>query len=1095
MRFSRGSNWGPIFCAALLAAAPLRGQTLTGTILGTVTDPSQAVVPGVQVNITEVNTNYHRTETSNDSGFFAFGNLDPGNYRLDVAHTGFRKLVRSDIAVGTNTTIRVDVELTPGVVTEVVDVTSQAAVLQTDRTDTGAKIENQQLGALPLLNNRNYQNTLMLVPGVQRSYRSNSPFFNSQEHLQSVVNGLDQHNNYMLEGVDNNVENLTGVVVPADAIASVDVSTTNYEPELGRAGGAVVNVIMKSGTNDLHGSLFEYHRDSALQARNVFASSVPHGVYNQFGGSAGGRIRRDKLFFFADYQGSRNIDGQIALPTIPTMPFRAGDLSASPTTIYDPATGNPDGTGRSAFPNAQIPSSRISPIASQYLGFLPPPTRGGLAQNFQASTDQTKSIDQFDVKIDYVIGANDRMFVRYLFQQAKVTNPGLYGPGLGIYGGPSNGGFDATGPSRNQSPGITWSHIFSPTLIMEARVGIVRNRNSATNVDTGQDLSKKLGIPNANLGDSWTSGLAEVFVNGYDTPMIGVNGCLPWRRAVTNFNYVANWTKTQGTHVIKWGFDIRRERQDLLQTPIFSPRGRFTFTPGPTSLNGNSANGFANSFASFLLDQPNSVGRDLAIIFPTRRNTIYNLYFQDKWQVSKKLTLDLGLRWEYWPATTPEYPGGLSNYIPANNTLEVAGVGNIPLNLGINSHPANFGPRVGFAYRLNDKTVLRGGYGLSFLPRYTTAGLASSTSVWQYPVQQNQQLVAPNSFIAAGSMAAGFPTPITAVIPANGIIPNAPNQSFAAQPKDLPIGYVESWNIAIQRSLPANFSAEAAFVGNHGIRILTSNGVNINASQIPGSGNAGEPEFVQFGRTAITTVPWFPPSYYDSLQLKLNRRFSNGLGVISSYAFGKSIDYNSNTNLIHLADNKGLATWDRRHIFTESVIYELPFGQGKPWAQSGVANWVLGGWQLNGLWTWESGLPLDITISATSLNAPGNGNRPNVNGPVQIFGRIGPGQLYFDTAAFSAPPSNTLGNVGRNVLHGPHLFDIDLSVFRKFRVTERVRLEFRAESYNLSNTPWFDRPDSNFSDAAFGQVTTAQGTQSVKVNMNRTLQGSLRLTF
>jgi hypothetical protein len=1092
MRFSPGSWSVLLFCAAVLPAA---GQTLTGTILGTITDQSHAVIPGVQVSVTDVNTNYHRAETTNESGFFAFANLDPGNFRVDVEHTGFRKVVRSDIALQPNSTIRVDLELAPGAVTEVIDVTSQAAVLQTDRTDTSAKIENQQLSSLPLLNNRNYQNTIMLVPGVQRTYRSNSPFFNSQEHLQSVVNGLDQRNNYMIEGVDNNVENLTGVVVPADAIASVDVSTTNYEPELGRAGGAVVNVIMKSGTNDFHGTLFEYHRDSALQARNVFASTVPHTVYNQFGGSAGGRIKRDKLFFFADYQGSRNIDGQIALPTIPTMPFRTGDLSASPTIIYDPATGNPDGTGRTPFADNLIPAKRISPIAQQYLSFLPAPTRPGLATNFQEATDQTKSIDQFDVKIDYIIGSKDRMFVRYLFQQATVTNPGLYGPGLGIYGGPSNSGFDATGPSRNQSPGLTFSHIFSPTLIMEARFGIVRNRNSATNVDTGQNLTQKLGIPNGNLGDSWTSGLAEVFVNGYDTPMIGVNGCLPWRRAVTNFNYVNTFTKTKGTHVLKWGFDIRRERQDLLQTPIFSPRGRFTFTPGPTSLNGNSASGFANAFAAFLLDKPNSVGRDLAIIFPTRRNTIYNLYFQDKWQVSQKFTVDLGLRWEYWPATTPEYPGGLSNYIPSNNTLQVAGEGSVPLNLGIKNHPLDFAPRIGVAYRLNEKTVLRGGYGLSYLPRYTTAGLASSTSVWQFPVQQNQQQVAANSFAAAGSMAAGFPTPTTALIPSTGIILNAPNQSFAAEPIDLPMSYVESWNIAIQRSLPGNFSAEAAFVGNHGIRIPTSNGVNINASQIPGSGTAGEPEFAQFGRTAITQVPWFPPTYYDSLQLKLNRRFSNGLGIISSYAFGKSIDYNSNTNQIYLAANKGLASLDRRHIFTESVIYELPFGPGKLWAQSGPAKWLLGGWQLNGLWTWESGFPLDITTSGTSLNAPGNGNRPNVSGPVNILGNIGPGQLYFDTSVFSAPKANTFGNVGRDILHGPHLFDIDFSIFRRFRITERVHMEFRAESFNLTNTPWFDKPDTVFTDAAFGQVTTAQGTQSVKVNMNRALQGSLRLTF
>ena len=386
--------------------------------------------------------------------------------------------------------------------------------------------------------------------------------------------------------------------------------------------------------------------------------------------------------------------------------------------------------------------------------------------------------------------------------------------------------------------------------------------------------------------------------------------------------------------------------------------------------------------------------------------------------------------------------------------------------------------------------MVRAGYGLSYLPRYTTAGLSSSTSVWQYPVIQNQQLVAPNSFAAAGSMAAGFPAPLAAVIPSSGIITNAPNQSFAAIPTDLPMSYVESWNFAIQRALPKNFSAEAAFVGNHGIRIPTSNGVNINASQIPGSGTAGEPEFVSFGRTAITNVPWFTPSYYDSLQLKLNRKYSNGLTIITSYAYGKGIDYNSSTNLIYLPANKGLASLDRRHVFTESTIYELPFGQGKRWAQSGPAKWVLGGWQVNGLWTWESGFPLDITASSTSLNAPGNGNRPNVNGPVQIFGNIGPGQLYFDKAAFSAPPSNTIGNVGRNVLHGPHLFDIDASIFRKFRIGERINVEFRAESFNLSNTPWFDKPDTSLSDAAFGQVTTAQGTQSVKVNMNRSYQAA-----
>jgi hypothetical protein len=975
----------------------------------------------------------------------------------------------------------------------VVNITAEVPVLQTDRSDTGAKIESLQLGNLPMLNNRNYQNTIMLVPGAQQGYRSNSPFFNSQESLQSVVNGLDRLNNFMIEGIDNNIEqdnNLTAIVLPADAIGSVDVSTSAYDPELGRAGAAAVNVIMKSGSNSFHGSLFEYDRNSALQARNFFATSIPHTVYNQYGGSLGGRIIRDKLFFFADYQGSRDLEGQIAIPTIPTTAMRAGNFSASPTTIYDPQTGTSTGAGRTPFPNQTIPVGRISSIASQYLSLLPAPTSSALAQNLQVPTDQSKSIDQFDVKADYLINSNNKMFFRYSYAHINVTNPGLYGPGLGIYGGPSNSGFDATGPARNQSPGINFNHIVSPTLITEVRFGIVRNQNTATNVDTGQNLSQKFGIPNGNLGDFWTAGLAEVFVNGYDTPMIGVNGCLPWRRASTNFEVANNWTKVKGTHVIKWGFDGRYEQYFLLQTATYSPRGRFTFTPGPTSLNGGPANSFANSFASFLLDQPNSVGRDLAVFSPTRRNKVYNLYFQDKWQVSQKLTLDLGARWEYWPADTPQFPAGFSNYNPTNNTLVLAGVGGNPMNMGVKNYPKNIYPRIGFAYRLDEKTVVRGGFGMSSFYRYTTG--------WQFPVKQAQQLLAPNSFVAAGSMAAGFPAPIPVVIPSSGIIANPPSQNYAITPPNTPVPYVETWNFAVQRSLPGNLSLDLAYVGNHAVGIsntnVTNTSVNLNAATVAGTGTASEPENILFGRTASTTYPWFQGSHYDALQVKLNRKYSNGFSMTTSYAFGKSIDYSA-YNELGYADYKGLTKFDRRHILTYSAIYELPFGKGKKLATRGVGKALLGGWQLNGLWTWESGLPLLFSASSTSLNASGNSQWPQQVAPVQILGNVGPGQFWFTPSSFANPAAGTIGNVGRDILHGPHLFNINGSVFRKFTITERLKLEFRGEAYNLTNTPWFDLPDTTLGDAAFGQVTTAQGNQSVKVNQNRALQFSMRLTF
>ncbi len=412
---------------------------------------------------------------------------------------------------------------------------------------------------MPMLHNRNYQSLLEIVPGVQKSYRDHSAFFNSQEHLQSVVNGLDHRNSYMLEGLDNNVEDLTGIIPPADAIANVDVSTTNYDPELGRAGGAVTNVVLKSGTNSYHGSAFEYNRVNALQARDPFSTTPPaHSVYNQFGGAFGGRIKRDKLFFFGDYQGSRDIAGQTNVVTIPTLAFRTGNLichipprSTIPTTGVQ--SGPLAGTGRTPFAGNIIPANRISPIAAKLLNFLPAPTNGAPTNNFQEDTVQSKPMDQFDTKIDYVLGANDRLFVRYSFQRATVNDPGLYGPNGGIYGGPHNGGFQGSGPSRNQSPGLNFTHILSPTLVTEFRFGIVRNHNQAINVDAGTTTSKDIGIPGVNL-DAWSSGLTEIrFDSQYTNPVLGFSNSLPWVRSVTNFNIVNNWTKTMGTHIFKWG--------------------------------------------------------------------------------------------------------------------------------------------------------------------------------------------------------------------------------------------------------------------------------------------------------------------------------------------------------------------------------------------------------------------------------------------------------------------------------------------------------------------------------------------------------------
>ncbi len=1087
----RGGLQGTFLLLAALcsAAGSLHGQTLKATILGTITDSSHAVIPGVQVNIVETNTNARRAAPTNDTGYYVFANLDPGVYRVEVEHPGFRKVVRAGIDLQPNTTARVDLELSPGAVSEVVDVTAETPLLQTDRADTGGKIEERQIQTMPLGFNRNYQSLIALIPGVGRPFRPHSEFYNSQDSLGARVNGMGrQMNNYQLEGIDNNIDtgNLTAIILPAEAIATVDVTTSNYDPEFGRAGGAVTNVTMRSGSNEFHGSLFEFHQDRAIRATQPFATSKPGMVYNQFGGTGGGRIIRDKLFVFGDYQGSRDHFGGSNLATIPTLPFRTGDLSASPTPIYDPSTGNPDGTGRTAFLNKQIPSNRIDSQVQKILSFIPPPTSGGLATNFQKNTVRIKNLNQFDVKLDYVLSSNDRLSGRYSYQKAFADDPipRLYG----IYGGPHNLGYNGTGPARSQSPSINYSHIFSPTLVTEVRLGYVRNRNDALTVDHGLTTSKDIGIPGVNL-DDWSSGMTAVYVNGYTDTLIGYDAALPWARSVTNYGVVNNWTKTAGNHLIKWGFDIRRERNDLQQTD--PPRGRFNFTEGPTLLNGGSGGlSFGNAFASFLLDQPNSIQRGLAVFFPARRELLDNVYFQDKFQVTQKLTVDLGIRWEYWPSGTPHFPAGYSNYNPANNTLELAGVGTIPLNMGVDKKPLSFAPRFGVAYRLNEKTVFRGGYGISYLPRVTAQ--------FNFPVKQSNNFNAPSSFSAAGALATGIPPPDIVQIPASGVLPAPLNQNYDITPPDLFHGYVQSWNIAVQRALPRNFALEVAFVGNHGVNVR--NAVETNYGQVLGGGPAYQPLNIRFGRKTSTTTAIGTHTYYDGLQVRFDRKFSQGFMLTTSYTYSKAIDFCTDINCgpynpFNLAANRGRSSFDVTHVWVQSFIYELPFGPGKRWAHAGPARWLLGDWQANGIFTSQTGAPLSITYSSSTLNTPFVNNRPNLNGNPDIYRNVGKGIQWFDTSKFSAPALNTLGTAGRDILNGPGVINIDFSLFRRFPITERVKGELRLESFNFTNTAHYDNPNTTFGSSTFGQVTTAGGNYNTGRGDPRQFQIGMRIFF
>ncbi len=1073
----------------------LDAQVLKGQILGTITDPSAAVIPGASVTLTETNTNVAREGETNESGLYVFPNLDPGMYQVEASSTGFSTVVRGEIDLQPNSTVRVNLELTPGAVTETVTVTGAPPVLQTDRADTSVKIESQQLKDLPLLFNRNYQGLMATVPGVGRLTRPHSQFYNSQDSLAVRVNGQGrQYNNFQIEGIENKIDNgnLTALVPPAEAIQTVDISTSNFDPEFGNAGGSVVNVTLRSGTNDFHGSVFAFHRNENAQARQVFATNKAHTVYNQFGFTAGGPIVKNKMFIFGDYQGSRDHLGEVELDRIPTSPFRIGDFSGESATIYDAATGDARGRGRTAFTNNIIPLDRISPISNAMVGFIPQPNRPGPigSRNQEIPIVRIKNINAFDVKYDYVVSDAGRLTVRYSLQKATVTDCGLYGPNCGIYGGPRNNGFSGSGPARTQSPMISYSHVFSPTLVWEGRFGIVRNRNDAINADSGLRTAEEIGIPGVNVNE-WTSGLSEVRIDGLDRPLVGFSPSLPWARSVTFFGITNNFTKTHGNHITRFGFEVRRERNDLLQTQTFNPRGRFTFSRGQTACAGdctgpNQSLGIANAFAAFLLDRPGGHGRDLDVQFPTRRELILAGYIQDKWQLSSKLTIDFGLRVERENPSRPRFAGSYSNYNPLTNALELNGIGGRPNDNGVRSD-LGWGPRIGISYRLNEKTVVRTGYGISFINRIM--------GQQNFPVKQNNAFVEPNDFTASGSMAEGFPAFQEFAVPDSGIIDlNLPGnslisrQSFGWVNPDMRRPYVQSWNFAIQRSLPAEFTLDLAYVGNHGVN--NQSRWEYNGAMLPGTGNSSRPLNILFGRTQNTGTRIGTHTYYNALQMKLNRRFSNGFTMTNAYTWSKGLNFSDDTGGLQVdriqgafLTNKGRTNQDRRHTWVSSYTYELPFGKNKRFLQSGAGRWVLGDWQIQGLLSMMTGEPFTVTAPGSTLNAGGNSQRADVVGTPKRIGDIaGPNGdgLWFTTNAFARPQQGTLGNAGREILDGPGLFNWNFSVFRNFPIPqlgESAQLTFRLESFNFTNTPHFNNPNGDVSNRNFGKVQSASNEQ------------------
>ena len=1097
-----------VLAAALghvVALPSAHAQAVNGTLLGTITDSNDAVVPGATVTIVDVNTNIKRSATTNESGNYVFGNLPQGTYRVEVERQGFKKVAQTGVEVQVNTTVRRDVQLELGSVAEKVTVTAQEPALQTDRSDTGRLIESKQVADLPLGFNRNFQGLIFTVPGSTRPSRPHSQFFNSQDSLESKVNGQSRlSNNVQIEGVDDNEKTgLLQVLIPAaDAVESVSVTTSNFDAELGRAGGAVSTVTLKSGTNAIHGSVFGFGNNDNSQARDFFTGARAPSHYRQVGATIGGPIKKDKLFYFGDYQYTSDALGNVALHTVPYTAWYNGDFRNAPTKIYDPATGNSDGTGRQQIScngvlNV-ICADRISPIARKLLGFLPGPNIAGAAfaqTNFIFNEVRVKTTNAFDVKINYQINDSNSLSYRFSFQRPNVFDPGTYG----IYGGPTNGGFAGTGIQNTVSTAANYTRVFNPTLILEARFGVSWYHNVATSQAAGLKTSEEVGIKNVNT-DDFSSGLTQINITGFSGPVLGFSASVPWDRGETTYVGSGIISKIKGNHTIKVGEEINKNRDLLLQIQDNGGvRGHFDFNGSRTAIPSDSAaqNGLANAFAAFLLDRPSSVGRDIKVIDTpgTRHNSFFS-FVQDRWQVSKNLTLTLGLRHEYYTTLVGIVgKGGLSNYDPATNTALVAGYGSISKSAGVSSTWRNFAPRFGAAYRLNDKTVARVGFGTTIIP------FPDNSYAFNFPVKQNNAFNATNSFLPAGSMGAGFPDKIVFDIPANGIIDgnNAvlKNASLFAVPFNLKEGRLHSWNIAIQRDLWWGFTGEAAYVGNAGRGIvdrLDLNAATALGAGLPGNDNAARPLFKKFGRSASVTT-WIPVNahHYNSLQVKVDRRLRRDLLVTTSYTLSRAINYDDESGNIstpaNLSLSRGLAGFNRTHSFVQSFVWAIPTARGI----DGIARWALDGWQLSGIFARQSGTPLDITASGTNLHAPGNTQRANVTGTPRVLGNTGPGQLYFDTSVYSTPaatltsatgvtyaPFGTLTRNGSG-LNGPGYLNLDASIFKKLKFTERVGGEFRADMFNALNHPNFNNPQTSLTSATFGQINgTASSPRLVR---------------
>src|SRR5450432_819974 len=1088
-------------------------QTSAG-VKGIVTDSSGAMVPGAEIVVTNLDTGARRQTLTSETGVYDVPLLQPGRYTIAGHKQGFKQAMRDGLQLELNQIAQIDFTMVAGELTETVEVQASAPLLESNTSSVGQVIETKAVSDLPL-NGRNFAQLAILGPGVTGVGYSASGTIGSGTRPDDMRPGTElfsngnreQSNNFMLDGVDNNFRR-NGLITlrpSVEAVLEFKIQTNLFQAEQGRNPGATINVITKSGSNLFHGSAYEFFRNTQLDARNFFAKpGGPKAQYqqNQFGASLGGPIRRDKLFFFADYEGFRKRQGTFAsVNTVPTLAERTGNFSGV-RPIFDPfsvspTSGTASGYTRVPFAGNIIPASRFDAVTSRLIQAYPRPDTSGLANNQVTNPVLGQIWDQGDIRTDYNLAGNTTIFGRFSQQDTLTLPPSTFGlstiPGLSVPVGLGNSTtYAGTNNLVAHHAVIAATHIFSSTFIVDARFGYGRFNLHALKdgAEPGANLGDKLGVKNANQGP-FSYGLPIFSPSSYTG--VGGPAALPTIRLENTFNPNVTLTKIRGTHTIKFGTNI--VRRQIIDFQTNQGDGLYSFDPTFTS-DPNNTGKTGDSMASFLLGTPSGISQDFLLVWPGIRTMEIGSFVQDDWKVNSRLTLNIGLRYEYTPPPV-EVHNQWATLNLVTGKLLLAGV-NADRQVGVQNDGNNFAPRFGFAYRVRQHTVIRGGFGIF----YNTQGNGSALFRLhrQLPFGPSYSATVDQFSSSPARVQDGLP-PIPAV-DTKTLISN-PSGNFNVVPPGYKTGYAQQGNFGVEQEIPKfDLVLKAAYVTNLA-RQVDSN-FNINTPD-PGPGTPASRRPLRNILPNVVNATFGDTSgiaNYHSLQVTAERRFTKGLAWLGAYTYSHSID-NVPTqqgggsegpvpqDIRYRFLDRGNSSFDIRHRTSQSVIYDLPFGKGRRFDLSNpVGRAVFSGWQVNGILTLQGGLPFTPTLATSVSNAGGSRpDRPTTGQPSNPTLT-----QWFDTsfnvpgAAWATPRQFTYGDGGRNILRGPSRANLDCSIFREVPIAERYRMQLRGEFFNAGNHPQFDLPNATIGSAAAGVISSTVGSP-------RDIQLSLRLMF